>query len=149
MQPAVGTLHPDSTVQDGHPTPTNQPVQLLTKEMLLRVVQSMAAISSVSTFEEFKDRYDQLSDAQQRQIWGAASPEARQTYQHWQEAFLAIPQSVWEARKALLGVVTVSDMNEIRQQFDRDVLSTALKLIHESAQKSLKRLLKVSKQEQP
>ena len=69
--------------------------------------------------------------------------------QHWQDAFLSVPQLVWEARKALLRVVTVGEMNAVRQEHDREVLSLALKLIHESNQKFLKRLLKISKQEQP
>lgn len=148
------TLYTSQSEQGMEPCTTTLQMQgedptLMATCSLRLILEAMTGIDSIVAFEDFKIRYDQLPDAQQCQIWGAASPEARQTYQHWQEAFLAVPRLVWEVRKALLGVVTVAEMNEIRRQFDRDVLSLAFKLIHPSSQKSLKRLLKLSKQEQP
>ena len=121
----------------------------LKPEMLIQVLQSMAAIKSVSTFEEFKINYERLTDGQQRQVWSDARPEVQQNYQHWQDAFLAVPESVWTARKALLGVVNFGEMNAVRREHDREVLSLALKLIHPSSHKHLKRLLEEAKKVQP
>lgn len=108
-----------------------------------------SAINSVISFEEFKEKFEQLSDAQQRQVWSAASLEIQQNYQRWLEAFIAVPQVVWDARKALLRVVTLPEMNEIRQQVDREILSAAYKLIHPNSRKRLKQLVEESKQVQP
>ncbi len=148
-QSVVDTLHSDPTVQDSPPTLVAPLVQLLTNELLTRIVQSMAAISSVGTFEEFQDKYDRLTNAQQRQVWSAARPEAQQIYQRWQDAFLAVSPIIWEARKALLSTVTVTEINQIRQQFDQDVLTAAFKLIHPSSQRLLKRILEAAKRVQP
>lgn len=107
------------------------------------------AIESVRSFEEFEGKYQRLSDAQQRQVWEAASFEIQQNYQRWLEALLAVPQAVWEARKVLVQVCTLPETNLIRQQYDREILNSACKLIHPDTRKRLKRLLEESKRLQP
>jgi len=122
---------------------------LLPLESLQKALQAMTAINSMPSFEEFKEKYERLSNSQQRQVWSAANSETQQNYQRWLDAFLAVPQAVWDVRKALIRVVTLPEMNAIRQQFDSDLLNAACKLIHSSNRKFLKQLLKESKRVQP
>lgn len=140
---AISTLHHSPTAP-GEPSYT-----LLEQKVLMKVIASMSAIDSVRSFEEFREKYERLSDSQQRQVWNAANPEARKNYQQWLDAFLAVPQAVWDARKALIRVVTLPEMNQIRQQIERNHLTLAYKLIHPDNQKLLKRLLEESKRVQP
>lgn len=142
-EPAIATLHETPTVQ------SERSYTPLEKEFVLKVIASMSAIDSVISFEAFKEKYERLSDAHQRQVWSVASPEIQQNYQRWLDAFIAVPQAVWEARKKLVRVVTLPEMNRIRQEVDREILSSAHQLIHPSSRKLLKRLLEESKRVQP
>lgn len=122
---------------------------LLPLESLQKALQAMTAINSMPLFEEFKEKYERLPEVQQRQVWRAASDKVQQNYQRWLNAFVEVPQAVWDARKALIQSVTLPEMNQVRQQFDSEILNLAYKLIHPSSQKRLKQLLKESKQVQP
>ncbi|MBD1868886.1 hypothetical protein H6F95_16600 [Cyanobacteria bacterium FACHB-471] len=43
---------------------------------------------------------------------------------------LVVPENVWEARAALLQVFSSGEIKDVQQQFDRDTLNQAYKLIH-------------------
>jgi P4 family phage/plasmid primase-like protien len=134
LEPYSPTLH----MQDDDPA-------LLDGGALRLVLEAMAGIKSVLTFERFKLKFQQLTDAQQRQVWEVASPELKQKYGHWLNEFVAIPQTVWEARKALLRVINAREVKQLQAQFDRDTLNQAYKLIHPSTRKELKSLINEAK----
>jgi predicted P-loop ATPase len=95
---------------------------LLPVELLSQILKSFESIQSVREFEEFKSGYERLPDCHQRQVWESASAEVRQSYEHWQNQFLSVPEVVWEARKELLACGTHPQVKELQIRFDRDTL---------------------------
>lgn len=130
--------------EEGKKVTSDLTPHLLSPDQLGQALQSMAAIKSIRTFERFNISYERLPDAQQRQIWEAASPELHQKYQDWLNEFLLVPEVVWEARKALLCIFSPSGVQEVREQFEQDTLNRAYKLVHPDVQKQLKRWIEMA-----
>lgn len=143
-EPVVTDAESLSVTEGSQEVTDSRTTDLLSSEQLAQALQSMEAIKSMRVFEWFKTRYEQLPEAQQRQIWQEARPELRQKYEHWLNAFLSVPDVVWEAREALLRISDSEGMKEIRARFDRDTLNQAYQLVHPEVKKRLKQWIKMT-----
>ena len=111
---------------------------------LAAVLQVLAGINSVATVERFNLSYNGLSEAEQRQIWAAARPEWRASYEYWSNELLLVPEIVWEARQALWRIFSPDGVKAVRQQFDRDTLNWAYQLVHPDVQRQLQRWIRLA-----
>jgi hypothetical protein len=108
-----------------------------TLRLLLAV---LAGVSSLRSVDRFKRQLEVLTDAQQRQLWTAASPELQAQYCQWLDRWFEVPETVWAARRALLGVVTVPQLQAVYEQFDAETLNQGWKLLGKQERQSIKAL---------
>jgi aspartate ammonia-lyase len=125
-------------MQDKYPT-------LLDGLALKMVLEVMAKINSIVSLESFNSKFEQLPDAVRQQVMDAASAEARQNYDRWLDQLKAIPEVIFEARKALMRVCTIGGAQQVQQQFDRQTLNSAFRLLPPDIQKQLEPLIKAAK----
>lgn len=114
--------------------------ELLSAEQVSAVLQVMSKIQSVVSFDEFASKYKLFFEAQQQQIWEAATPELRRKYDHWQANFLAVPDVVWNAHHALMHTYSVPELKAVREQFEPEILRAASKLLNKSVKAQIKGL---------